>query len=116
MDNKLELLGSVPLFGSHRSRVRPGEGLLPHPERPGLGLGSGATTPEARSRHHFGEMSLLDGGSRSATVRAEEPVLALRLDRSNFLALLDNHGSIGRKLLVELSSRLRAAEGVLVHW
>ena len=59
---------------------------------------------------YFGEMSVLDGGPRSATVTAETPVWALRLDRSKFLQLLDRHGSIGRKILVEFSRRLRAAE------
>jgi CRP/FNR family transcriptional regulator, cyclic AMP receptor protein len=65
---------------------------------------------------HFGEMAVLDGGPRSATVRAESAVRALRLDRSSFSSVLDLHGSIARRLLVELSTRLRAAEEALVHW
>lgn len=69
-----------------------------------------------RPGDYFGEVSVLDGGARSATVTAETAVWALRLDRSRFLEVLDKHGSIGRKLLVEMSKRLRAAEGVLVHW
>jgi CRP/FNR family transcriptional regulator, cyclic AMP receptor protein len=69
-----------------------------------------------RPGDYFGEVSVLDGGTRSATVTTETPVWALRLDRSRFLQVLDRHGSIGRKLLVEMSKRLRAAEGVLVHW
>jgi len=139
MDNKLELLGSVPLFGSlskqelmqilasgREVEFDAGRDIVQESDqaRDFYLILSGQASVWVRGRRrqklgpgdHFGEMSLLDGGSRSATVRAEEPVLALRLDRSNFLALLDNHGSIGRKLLVELSSRLRAAEGVLVHW
>ncbi|HWF50013.1 MAG TPA: peptidase domain-containing ABC transporter [Solirubrobacteraceae bacterium] len=36
----------------------------------------------------FGELALLDGGPRTATVRARAPVVALRLDRGLFLALL----------------------------
>ena len=69
-----------------------------------------------RPGDYFGEMSVLDGSTRSATVTAETQVWALRLDRSKFLALLDRHGSIGRKILIELSKRLREAEGALVHW
>ena len=59
---------------------------------------------------YFGEMSVLDGGPRSATVRAITRVTALRLDRPAFLRLLDREGSIGRKILLVMSERLRAAE------
>jgi CRP/FNR family cyclic AMP-dependent transcriptional regulator len=76
----------------------------------------GRRSQKLRPGDYFGEVSVLDGGPRSATVTAETPVWALRLDRSKFLALLDIHGLIGRKILVEMSRRLRAAEGVLVHW
>jgi CRP/FNR family cyclic AMP-dependent transcriptional regulator len=76
----------------------------------------GRRSQKLRPGDYFGEVSVLDGGPRSATVTAETPVWALRLDRSKFLALLDMHGLIGRKILVEMSKRLRAAEGVLVHW
>jgi CRP/FNR family transcriptional regulator, cyclic AMP receptor protein len=139
MDDKLELLGSVPLFGSlskqelkqvmasgREVEFDAGKDLVGEDDqaRDFYLILSGQATVWVRGRRrqklgpgdHFGEVSVLDGGPRSATVRAEGPVRALRLDRSNFLALLDKHGSIGRKLLVELSSRLRAAEGVLVHW
>jgi CRP/FNR family cyclic AMP-dependent transcriptional regulator len=60
---------------------------------------------------YFGEMSVLDGGPRSATVTALTHGWALRIDRSGFVRLLDAHGSIGRKILVELSQRVRRAEG-----
>ena len=59
---------------------------------------------------YFGEMSVIDGGPRSATVRALTRVTALRLDRREFLRLLDREGSIGRKILLVMSERLRAAE------
>jgi ATP-binding cassette subfamily B protein len=39
----------------------------------------------------FGEMALLDGAPRSATVRASSDVVAMRLDRSVFEALLRVH-------------------------
>jgi CRP-like cAMP-binding protein len=60
---------------------------------------------------HFGEISVLDGGPRTATITAENRVWVLRLDRSKFIPLLDRHGSIARKILVEMCARLRAAEG-----
>jgi CRP/FNR family cyclic AMP-dependent transcriptional regulator len=59
---------------------------------------------------YFGEMSVLDGQPRSATIVAETHVSALRIGRSAFLNLLDNYGSIGRKILIEMSKRVRAAE------
>jgi len=58
----------------------------------------------------FGEMSVLDGGPRTATVTAETRVLAFRISREAFLPLLDRLGSIGRKILEEMSKRLRYAE------
>ncbi|HET6899183.1 MAG TPA: peptidase domain-containing ABC transporter [Vicinamibacteria bacterium] len=42
----------------------------------------------------FGEMALIEGGRRTATVRASGEVLALRLDRSVFEALLRVHPEI----------------------
>lgn len=60
---------------------------------------------------YFGEISVLDGGPRTATVTAETRLWALRLDRSKFVPLLDRHGSIARKILVEMCARLRSAEG-----
>jgi CRP/FNR family cyclic AMP-dependent transcriptional regulator len=60
---------------------------------------------------YFGEISVLDGGPRTATITAERRVWALRLDRSKFIPLLDRHGSIARKILVEMCARLREAEG-----
>ena len=61
---------------------------------------------------YFGEMSVLDGEPRSATIEALTHVLALRIGRTHFLAMLDEFGSVGRKMLVEMSKRVRRAEGV----
>ena len=65
-----------------------------------------------RGGDYFGEMAVLDGEPRSATIVAETDGSALRIGRPEFLALLDAYGSIGRKILVELSKRVRAAEAV----
>ena len=58
----------------------------------------------------FGEMSLLDGLPRSATVKAEEPTTTFALTSWQFLPLLDEYPSISRALLVELCARLRRVE------
>ena len=55
----------------------------------------------------IGEMSLLDGGVRSATVTAVTEVQALVLNPTQFADLLDRHGSVARLLMVELARRLR---------
>jgi CRP/FNR family transcriptional regulator, cyclic AMP receptor protein len=68
-----------------------------------------------RSGDYFGEMSLLDGGPRSATVRASTPVRTLALTSWAFLPLLDKTPSIARKLLQEMSKRLRNIERALTH-
>lgn len=57
----------------------------------------------------FGEMSLLDNQPRSATVIATENLELLIIWRSDFLQLLHENFSITRKVLAELSRRLRSA-------
>lgn len=58
----------------------------------------------------LGEMSLLDGQPRSATVTAETPVRLLVIGQREFYTLLAEVPSVARKLLVELSRRVRRAE------
>jgi len=58
----------------------------------------------------LGEMSLLDGQPRSATVTAETPVRLLVIGQREFYTLLAEVPSVTRKLLVELSRRVRRAE------
>lgn len=57
----------------------------------------------------FGEMALLDDAPRSASVVAQLPTTAYRLRRNDFARLLEEHPSIARKLLMEMSQRLRRA-------
>ncbi|MGD1146402.1 MAG: Crp/Fnr family transcriptional regulator [Thermoanaerobaculaceae bacterium] len=57
----------------------------------------------------FGEMALLDDATRSASVVAQLPTLAYRVKRDDFERLLEQHPAIARKLLRELSLRLRRA-------
>jgi CRP-like cAMP-binding protein len=55
----------------------------------------------------FGEMALLDDEPRSATVVATEPLVTIW--RSDFLQILQENFSITRKVLAEISRRLRSA-------
>ena len=55
----------------------------------------------------FGEMALLDDAPRSATVVALEPLEVVTIWRTDFLQILQDNFSITRKLLSELSKRVR---------
>lgn len=57
----------------------------------------------------FGEMALLDDEPRSATVVATETLDLVTIWRSDFLQILQENFSITRKVLAELSRRLRTA-------
>jgi CRP/FNR family transcriptional regulator, cyclic AMP receptor protein len=57
----------------------------------------------------FGEMALLDDEPRSATVVATEPLEVVTIWRTDFLQLLSENFSITKKVLAELSRRLRTA-------
>jgi len=58
----------------------------------------------------FVEMSLLDGGPRSATAVAETPVRLLVIDRANFSRLQREVPELTQTLLVTLSQRVRQVE------
>lgn len=57
----------------------------------------------------FGEMALLDDEPRSATVIATEPLEVVTIWRSDFLSLLSENFGLTKKVLAELSRRLRTA-------
>ena len=58
----------------------------------------------------FGEMSLLDGESRSANVIALEKTKVLTLDRNDFMAVVNDYPQIAVQLLKELARRLRKSD------
>ncbi len=61
----------------------------------------------------FGEMSLIDGRPRTATVIAETPIVLLVVHRRSFSYLLDTVPALQRKVLVTLCERLRKADADL---
>jgi CRP/FNR family cyclic AMP-dependent transcriptional regulator len=132
-DDRIPLLATVPLFGDLSARELTevlGAGKdIEFPagrmivEEGSIGtdfyliLSGDATVSKGgrvirrlRPGDFFGEISLLDGGPRSATVVAEGHVLAFRLNRPVMLRLLDRERSIARKVLLEVIKRLRSAE------
>lgn len=62
---------------------------------------------------YFGEMSLLDGGPRSATVIADTPLRLLVIKRRDFSSLLRDIPDVTQNILVTLSKRLRQVEQAL---
>src|SRR5438105_9519990 len=115
-DKNVEMLGSVPLFqGLTRRELRevlnaakevefaPGTIIVEQGQeaRDFYLISSGQARLVVRAIReaplqagdYFGEISVIDGGPRSATITAESRVAALRLNRESFLRILDKHGS-----------------------
>ncbi len=59
---------------------------------------------------HFGEMALFDSSPRAATVKAETQVKTLVLSPQSFAAVLADNWPVTRKILGELSARIRALD------
>jgi CRP-like cAMP-binding protein len=68
-----------------------------------------------REGDFFGEMSLLDGGPRSATVVADSPLIVVVLPRENFEELIVKAPHVALAMLRELARRLREAESGHTH-
>lgn len=62
----------------------------------------------------FGEMSLIDGKPRSATVTVVEPTTTFSLTSWEFHPLLDD-AEFTKGLLAELAARIRASERSAMH-
>ena len=58
----------------------------------------------------FGEMALLDGGPRTATVVADTDLVAEVIGQREFAGLIEDSPQLAKKLLVGLARRLRAAD------
>jgi len=78
--------------------------------------GTALVTLSMQKRHRlrpgefFGEMSLLDGEPRSATVKAETDLRVLVISRVNFWQLLREVPDLTQKMLVNLTRRIRELE------
>ena len=58
----------------------------------------------------FGEMSLIDGEPRSATITAATDLRLLVVDRTHFWRLLEDTPELMRRILTDLSRRVRRLE------
>ena len=135
-DDKMDRLEEVPMFRDcSRRQLRavaritavfdaPAGTVLTRVGEPGeefFLIVAGSATVEVSPRKrvplkpgdYFGEMSLLDGEPRSATVVAETPVRLLVISRRNFSTLLNEVPGMIQSLLATLSRRVRQAERAL---
>lgn len=136
--NRLELLRSVPLFAALSAReLKVVDGLLKEDwfnagdtiveaDDPG-GRFYVLTEGRAKVTVHdkpvrtigpggfFGEMSLIDNGPRSATVRADTQVKALWMSRLSFLGMLEENWSTTKKILADLCARIRVNDQSSTH-
>jgi CRP/FNR family cyclic AMP-dependent transcriptional regulator len=125
-------LGQVPIFGGCSKRdlqtiaraARPlkheAGSVIAREGEPGAGLfvidvGEAVVTIGGKKVNHlgpgdfFGEMALLDGGPRTATVTAETDVTLFALTEWVFRGLLSEHPSIAIRTLEAVAARLRKA-------
>ena len=58
----------------------------------------------------FGEIAMLDGGPRTATVVAETPLVCLTLSRGDFLDVLEDQANLAARILREVARRLRVTD------
>jgi CRP/FNR family cyclic AMP-dependent transcriptional regulator len=70
----------------------------------------GQTVATIGAGDFFGEIALLDGGPRTATVVAETDLVAEVIGQREFAGLLEDAPHLAKKLLIGLARRLRAAD------
>jgi potassium-dependent mechanosensitive channel len=68
-----------------------------------------------RQGDFFGELALLDSSPRSATVEANDEVLAMRLGRAAFQKTLEKEPKVALAMLRTLATRLRASGEQVTH-
>ncbi|MBA4355227.1 MAG: Crp/Fnr family transcriptional regulator [Novosphingobium sp.] len=67
----------------------------------------------AEAGHVLGEIAFLDGGDRTASVEAIEPVEALVLTRTAFADIIEKHQGLALRLLKAMARRLRQNNAVI---
>lgn len=68
---------------------------------------NGQRIAEVGPGDHFGELALLDGGPRTASVVAETPMTLLVLGQREFAGLIDEVPGLAHKILTSLAQRVR---------
>jgi CRP-like cAMP-binding protein len=70
----------------------------------------GKTMDRLEPGEFFGEISLLDGGPRTASVVATTPVTAVRIFKRSFDRVVTKEPAVAAKILAVVAHRLREAE------
>ena len=132
-----DLLAEVPLFAeltraelkriaavAKRASFREGDCVVDEGSQGGrfFVIQSGAAKVQVNGRtratlgagSYFGELSVLDGGLRTASVVAASPLETWSIAEFNFRALLKQYPTLALKMLNVLSGRLREAERSLL--
>ncbi|MGZ4103658.1 MAG: cyclic nucleotide-binding domain-containing protein [Actinomycetota bacterium] len=115
---KIHDAGKEVLFRSGRTIVTEGES--------GVGFhlileGKAKVSVKGRLRatlgpgDYFGEMAIIDRGPRSASVTADGDVRTLAIASWDFLPVLSENFEMCKKIMVELSQRLRRTEKSFLH-
>lgn len=125
-----DVLGALPLFSGLRKRqlrgiaklakvvdFAPGEVIVQQGERGdsfylvlegrARALGKSAAL---KPGDFFGEMALLDGGPRSVTITATNPVRVMQLPRRAFVTALEQDPQIAMAIMQSLADRVRRLE------
>ena len=133
---RIALLAEVPLFSTLKKRqlrevaaaadelVLDGGSVVIHQGEPGDAcyvVASGSLLVDLDKRRvatigpgdFVGEMALLDGGDRTATVTAAERCILLAIDRATFSTMLQRSPALAIAMLEVLSARLRRADASL---
>ena len=132
------VIASVPLFGSltkrHLKKLagltstvefdagdtviqegEPGDSFFVTVSGQAKVVAGGKTVHRLIPGDHFGEISLLDGRPRSASVVAETPLSLLRLPRASFLRLVKDDADLARALLASLARMVRRVDHSLAR-
>jgi CRP/FNR family cyclic AMP-dependent transcriptional regulator len=137
-DEKLDLLGRIPLFaGFGRRRLErlgmladevdvPAGAVLMKQGESGtdmMVIVSGAVAVERDGERlntlgagdFFGEIALVDGGPRTASVTAAEPTRLLVISHRDFHSLMEEFPEIAAQVLNALAHRIRRLEPDVPH-
>jgi CRP/FNR family transcriptional regulator, cyclic AMP receptor protein len=72
---------------------------------------NGVRRPPVGPGQYFGEISVIDGAGRSATLTAgDQGLKTFAVSPVNFSSLLDKHPALARSLLMALCARIRSLE------
>jgi CRP-like cAMP-binding protein len=110
---KVAALGTVTKYMAGHSIVRqgdPGESFFVVLEGQAKVQVGGRTVNRLIPGDHFGEISILDGGPRSATVDAETPMRLFEITRPSFMKTIEHDGELALALLSSLAKTIRRVD------